>query len=59
MSYRVTIDELRKDAPPLRLISITAPDWLQAMDKATEELSKEDAFFRQEEDETHEFREWQ
>ena len=59
MSYRVTIDELRKDAPPLRLISITGPDWLQAMDKATEELSKEDAFFRQEEDETHEFREWQ
>ena len=49
MSYRVTIEELRKNAPPLRMISLTAPDWLQAVDAVTEVLSKEDTLFQEDE----------
>jgi hypothetical protein len=49
MSYRVTVEELRKNAPPLRMISLTAPDWLQAIDAATEMLSKEDSLFLEDE----------
>ncbi len=45
MSYRVTVEELRKGAPPLRMISLTAPDWLQAVDAVTEVLSREDTMF--------------
>ena len=47
MSYRVTVEELRKGAPPLRMISITAPDWLQAVDSVTEVLSREDSYFQE------------
>jgi hypothetical protein len=54
MSYRVTVEELRKNAPPLRMISLTAPDWLQAVDAVTEVLSKEDTMFQEEEAETRE-----
>jgi hypothetical protein len=50
MSYRVTVEELRKGAPPLRMISITAPDWLQAVDSVTEVLSREDSYFQDEKD---------
>ena len=50
MSYRVTVEELRKGAPPLRMISLTAVDWLQAIDAVTEVLSREDGYFNQEED---------
>jgi hypothetical protein len=50
MSYRVTVEELRKGAPPLRMISITAPDWLQAVDSVTEVLSREDSYFQDETD---------
>jgi hypothetical protein len=49
MSYRVTVEELRKNAPPLRMISLTAPDWLQAIDAVTEVLSKEDTLFQEDE----------
>jgi hypothetical protein len=49
MSYRVTVEELRKGAPPLRMISLTAPDWLQAIDAVTEVLSKEDTLFQEDE----------
>jgi hypothetical protein len=49
MSYRVTVEELRKNAPPLRMISLTAPDWLQAVDAVTEVLSKEDTMFQEDE----------
>lgn len=45
MSYRVTVEELRKGAPPLRVLSLTAPDWLQAFDAATEVLAREDSYF--------------
>lgn len=45
MSYRVTVEELRKGAPPLRMISLTAVDWLQAIDAVTEVLSREDGYF--------------
>jgi hypothetical protein len=55
MSYRVTVEELRKDAPPLRMISLTAPDWLQAVDAVTEILSREDAYFKEDEKEAAEF----
>lgn len=51
MSYRVTVEELRKGAHPLRVISLTAPDWLQAVDAVTEVLSREDAYFKQDEEE--------
>ena len=54
MSYRVTVEELRKNAPPLRMISLTAPDWLQAIDAVTEVLSKEDTLFQEDEAETRE-----
>jgi hypothetical protein len=54
MSYRVTVEELRKSAPPLRMISLTAPDWLQAIDAVTEMLSKEDSLFQEDETETRE-----
>jgi hypothetical protein len=47
MSYRVTVEELRKNAPALRMISLTAPDWLQAVDAVTEVLSKEDSYFQE------------
>jgi hypothetical protein len=50
MSYRVTVEELRKGAPPLRMISLTGVDWLQAIDAVTEVLSREDGYFNQEED---------
>ena len=49
MSYRVTVEELRKGAPPLRMISLTALDWLQAVDAVTEALSREDGYFNEEE----------
>jgi hypothetical protein len=49
MSYRVTVEELRKNAPPLRMISLTASDWLQAIDAVTEVLSKEDTLFQEDE----------
>jgi hypothetical protein len=49
MSYRVTVEELRKNAPPLRMISLVAPDWLQAVDAVTEVLSKEDTLFQEDE----------
>jgi hypothetical protein len=49
MSYRVTVEELRKNSPPLRMISLTAPDWLQAIDAVTEVLSKEDTLFQEDE----------
>ena len=49
MTYRVTVEELRKNAPPLRMISLTAPDWLQAVDAVTEVLSKEDTLFQEDE----------
>lgn len=49
MSYRVTVEELRKNAPPLRMVSLTAPDWLQAIDAVTEMLSKEDSLFQEDE----------
>ena len=52
MSYRVTVEELRKGAPPLRMISLTGVDWLQAIDAVTEVLSREDGYFNQEEDNT-------
>ena len=52
MSYRVTVEELRKGAPPLRMISLTALDWLQAVDAVTEALSREDGYFNQEDDNT-------
>jgi hypothetical protein len=52
MSYRVTVEELRKGAPPLRMISLTGADWLQAIDAVTEVLSREDGYFNQEEDNT-------
>jgi hypothetical protein len=51
MSYRVTVEELRKGAPPLRMISLTAVDWLQAIDAVTEVLSREDGYFNQDEQE--------
>jgi len=51
MSYRVTVEELRKGAPPLRMISLVAPDWLQAVDAVTEVLSREDGYFNQDEEE--------
>ena len=54
MSYRVTVEELRKGAPPLRMISLTALDWLQAIDAVTEVLSKEDTLFQEDEAETRE-----
>jgi hypothetical protein len=54
MSYRVTVEELRKNSPPLRMISLTAPDWLQAVDAVTEVLSKEDTMFQEDETETRE-----
>ena len=54
MSYRVTVEELRKNAQPLRMISLTAPDWLQAVDAVTEVLSKEDTMFQEDETETRE-----
>lgn len=50
MSYRVTVEELRKGAPPLRMISLVAPDWLQAVDAVTEVLSREDGYFNQDEE---------
>jgi hypothetical protein len=50
MSYRVTVEELRKNAPPLRMISLTALDWLQAIDAVTEALSREDGYFNQDEE---------
>lgn len=56
MSYSVTIEELRKGEPPLRLISVTAPDWLQAVDKAVVELSKEDSYLQGSKDEDDEWR---
>jgi hypothetical protein len=49
-SYQVTIEELRKGVPPLRLISVTATDWLTAVDQAVAELSHEDAYFEEEEE---------
>lgn len=51
MSYRVTVEELRKGAPPLRMISLVAPDWLQAVDAVTEVLSREDSYFNQDDEE--------
>ena len=51
MSYRVTVEELRKGAPPLRMISLVAADWLQAVDAVTEVLSREDGYFNQDEEE--------
>ena len=51
MSYRVTVEELRKGAPPLRMISLTGVDWLQAIDAVTEVLSREDCYFNQDEQE--------
>ena len=51
MSYRVTVEELRPGAPPLRMISLTGADWLQAIDAVTEVLSREDAYFNQDEEE--------
>jgi hypothetical protein len=36
------------------MISLTAPDWLQAVDAVTEVLSKEDTMFQQDETETRE-----
>jgi hypothetical protein len=50
MSYRVTVEELRKGAPPLRIISLTGIDWLQAIDAVTEVLSREDGYFQDEKD---------
>lgn len=50
MSYRVTVEELRKGAPPLRMISLTGVDWLQAIDAVTEVLSREDGYFQDEKD---------
>lgn len=47
MSYRVTVEELRKGAAPLRMISITSPDWLAAVDSVTEVLSREDTYFQE------------
>lgn len=52
MSYRVTVEELRKGAPPLRMISLTGADWLQAIDAVTEVLSREDGYFNDEEENT-------
>lgn len=52
MSYRVTVEELRKGAPPLRMISLTGADWLQAIDAVTEVLSREDTYFKDEEENT-------
>lgn len=49
MSYRVTVEELRKGAPPLRMISLTGADWLQAIDAVTEVLSREDTYFKEDE----------
>ena len=49
MSYRVTVEELRKGAPPLRMISLTGADWLQAIDAVTEVLSREDNYFKEDE----------
>lgn len=51
MSYRVTVEELRKGAPPLRMISLTGADWLQAIDAVTEVLSREDSYFNQDDEE--------
>lgn len=49
MSYRVTVEELRQGAPPLRMISLTGADWLQAIDAVTEVLSREDNYFKEDE----------
>ena len=49
MSYRVTVEELRPGAPPLRMISLTGADWLQAIDAVTEVLSREDNYFKEDE----------
>jgi len=54
MSYRVTVEELRKGAPPLRMISLTGADWLQAIDAVMEVLSREDTLFKEDETETRE-----